>query len=86
MANIKRLTIICLDKDSSKTFSESIVISNQDFDETTSERKQRIEKEKQEIFEGANDALGRWRYEVECFDHLTEEEEEMLDELELMPD
>ena len=75
---MKTITIHCHAKNSGGHYSESINIEGKSKDS--------LKEISDEIFKSAENALGRYYYEVECFDNLTEEEESILEELELTPD
>lgn len=75
---MKTITIHCHAKNSGGHYSESINIEGQSKDS--------LKEISDEIFKSAENALGSYYYEVECFDDLTEEEEVILEELELTPD
>jgi hypothetical protein len=73
---MKTITIHAHNKSENGTHSRSIQIDG---------------KTKEQIKESADDFFNnvpfeRWYYDVECFDDLTQEEEEILEELELTPD
>lgn len=75
---MKTITLHCHAKNSGANYSQSIRIDGQ--------TREQIEKRKAEIFEAAENALGSYFYDVECWDDLTQEEKTMLEELELEVD
>jgi hypothetical protein len=75
---MKTITIHCHSKNSGGHYSETINIEGKS--------KDNIKEISDEIFKSAKKSLGRYYYEVECFDDLTADEESILDELELTPD
>ena len=75
---MKTITIHCHAKNSGGHYSESINIEGIG--------KEKLKEISDEVFANAENALGRYFYEVECFDELTEEESAILGELELTPD
>ena len=73
---MKTITIHAHNKSENGTHSRSIQIDG---------------RTKEQVKEAADDFFNsvpfeRWYYDVECFDVLTEEEENILEELELTPD
>lgn len=73
---MKTITIHAHNKSENGTYSRSIQIDG--------ETKERIKEAADDFFSSV--PFKRWYYDVECFDDLTQEEEEILEELELTPD
>lgn len=81
---MRTVTVHIFDKDSSASMSDTIVIS----DDSVKSRiikadKKRIQERRDEIFANADKQFSRYFYEVETYDDLTQEELDMLEELEL---
>ena len=73
--DMRTITIHCYSKNSNGVYSESIRVDNVS--------KEAIKKVRDEIFVNAKNSLGKYYYEVECFDKLTEEESIILSDLDL---
>ena len=71
---MKTITIHVFDKDSSDVLSRTIRV-----DEKT---KEQLEKERDNFFDSIT--FRKWYYDSECYDDLTEEEEKILTDLELI--
>jgi hypothetical protein len=81
---MRTVTVHIFDKDSSASMSDTIVVS----DDSVKSRivkadKKRIQERRDEIFANADKQFSRYFYEVETYDDLTQEELDMLEELEL---
>ena len=70
---MKTIVIHIMDKNSSRTMSETVKV-----DERT---KDQVKKQVDELFESV--PFSKWYYEVESYDDLTDEETQILEELEL---
>lgn len=73
---MKTITIHAHNKSENGTYSRSIQIDGK--------TKKQVEESANYFFN--NVPFERWYYDVECFDDLTQEEENILEELELTPD
>lgn len=78
--DMKTITVHILDKSSSASQSETILVS----DKNTPATKERIAQRKQEIFD--NVPFHKWYFEVEINDELSSEELAILADLELSED
>jgi len=70
---MRTITIHILDKNSSKSMSETVKIDGR--------TKDSIKKQVDDLFDSI--PFSKWYYEVESYDDLTDEETQILEELEL---
>lgn len=71
---MKTITVHVFDKDSSDVLSRSIRFDGKS--------KQELEKERDEFFNSVS--FRKWYHDSDCYDDLTEEEEKILTDLELL--
>ena len=79
---MKTVSILCFDKRSSATMSETILVSDDSVaGKEVKADKERIKTRLDEIF--ANVPFTNWYYEAESMDDLTEEERKIFEELDV---